>query len=185
VTAFVSFITLILIPIPMVRELAITASLGVGFKIITNLVMLPITASMFNFTKQYADEAMLKREQRAGWLRVIARVAEPRNALVVIGITTVIFGVAVWQSHDRVIGTLQPGAPELRADAPFQPRRRGDCRKLRCGPRLADRDLRGRPPTLARTSPSGSTRTSFTWTMQNVPRGALGEFLCGAVAGVQ
>jgi predicted RND superfamily exporter protein len=30
VTAFVSFITLILIPIPMVRELAITASLGVA-----------------------------------------------------------------------------------------------------------------------------------------------------------
>ena len=32
VTAFVSFITLVLIPIPMVRELAITASLGVGLQ---------------------------------------------------------------------------------------------------------------------------------------------------------
>src|SRR6185295_7049641 len=42
VTAFVSFVTLILIPIPMVRELAITASLGVGYKIVTNLLMLPI-----------------------------------------------------------------------------------------------------------------------------------------------
>ncbi|WP_153130329.1 efflux RND transporter permease subunit [Dechloromonas hortensis] len=119
VTAFVSFITLILIPIPMVRELAITASLGVFFKITTNLAMLPIAASYFTFTKAYADKAMLKREKRARWLRSLARVAEPKNALVVIALTTAIFGVAVWQSSDRVIGTLQPGAPELRPEARF------------------------------------------------------------------
>ncbi|MCK2086803.1 efflux RND transporter permease subunit [Thauera aromatica] len=119
VTAFVSFITLILIPIPMVRELAITASLGVGYKIVTNLVMLPLAASLFTFTKEYADKAVLKREKRSGWLRVLARVAEPRNAAIVIGLTLTVFAVAVWQSHDRVIGTVQPGAPELRAEARF------------------------------------------------------------------
>lgn len=46
VTALVSFVTLLLIPIPMVRELAITASLGVAYKIVTNLVMLPLMASL-------------------------------------------------------------------------------------------------------------------------------------------
>ena len=86
VTAFVSFITLILIPIPMVRELAITASLGVGFKIITNLVMLPVAASLFKVDKAYADQAMLKRERRAGWLRTLARIAEPRNAAITLEI---------------------------------------------------------------------------------------------------
>ena len=119
VTAFVSFITLILIPIPMVRELAITASLGVGYKIVTNLVMLPLAASLFTFTKEYADKAVLKREQRSAWLRTLARVAEPRNAAIVILATLAVFAVAVWQSHDRVIGTVQPGAPELRAEARF------------------------------------------------------------------
>ena len=119
VTAFVSFATLILIPIPMVRELAITASLGVFFKITTNLAMLPIAASYLHFTKEYAEKAMLKREKRARWLRVLARVAEPKNALIVIGLTAVIFGVSVWQSSGRVIGTLQPGAPELRPEARF------------------------------------------------------------------
>lgn len=118
-TAFVSFITLILIPIPMVRELAITASLGVFFKITTNLAMLPIAASYFKFTKEYADKAMLKRERRSHWLRVLARVAEPRNALIVIFLTLGVFGVSVWQSSDRVIGTLQPGAPELRPESRF------------------------------------------------------------------
>ncbi|HJV68857.1 efflux RND transporter permease subunit [Ideonella sp.] len=119
VTAFVSFITLILIPIPMVRELAITASLGVAFKIVTNLVMLPVAASYFDIGRAYADKAMLKRDARAGWLRTLARVAEPRNAAVCLGIVAVVFAAAVWQSRDRVVGTLQPGAPELREDARF------------------------------------------------------------------
>lgn len=119
VTAFVSFVTLILIPIPMVRELAITASLGVAFKIVTNLVMLPVAASYFDIGRAYADKAMLKRDARAGWLRTLARVAEPRNAAVCLGIVAVVFAAAVWQSRDRVVGTLQPGAPELREDARF------------------------------------------------------------------
>ncbi|MDR2239063.1 MAG: MMPL family transporter [Zoogloeaceae bacterium] len=119
VTAFVSFITLILIPIPMVRELAITASIGVAFKIATNLVMLPLAASLCTFTREYADKAMLKREKRATWLRALARVAEPRNAAVVLAGIGIIFVLSVWQSRDRVVGTLQPGAPELRADSRF------------------------------------------------------------------
>ncbi|HMN75894.1 MAG TPA: MMPL family transporter [Burkholderiaceae bacterium] len=119
VTAFVSFVTLVLIPIPMVRELAVTASLGVAYKIITNLVMLPLGASYFDVGQDYTDKAERKRIQRARWLRFLVRVAEPRNAAVVLGVAGVVFVAAVWQSRDRVIGTLQAGAPELRADARF------------------------------------------------------------------
>ncbi|MFM0670179.1 efflux RND transporter permease subunit [Paraburkholderia sediminicola] len=119
VTAFVSFITLLLIPIPMIRELAITASLGVGYKILTNLVMLPVTASCFTFTREYAQKAMRKRESRARWLLVLARIAEPRNAVITLFVVAGIFSAAVWESRDRVVGTLQPGAPELRPDARF------------------------------------------------------------------
>jgi hypothetical protein len=119
VTAFVSFITLVLIPIPMVRELSITASIGVAYKIATNLVMLPLAASLCHFTKEYAAKAMLKREQRVAWLRVLARVAEPRNAAVVLAVVAAVFALSVWQSRDRVVGTLEPGAPELRAESRF------------------------------------------------------------------
>jgi predicted RND superfamily exporter protein len=51
ITAFVGFATLVLVPIPMIRELAITASVGVAYKIITNLIMLPVLASYFSFDK--------------------------------------------------------------------------------------------------------------------------------------
>ncbi len=119
VTAFVSFVTLLLIPIPMVRELAITASLGVAYKIVTNLVMLPVAASYFDIGKRYADSALVLREKRSHWLRTLARVAEPRNALAVLAVTAAVFAAAAWQSRDRVVGTLQPGAPELREDSRF------------------------------------------------------------------
>ena len=119
VTALVSFVTLLLIPIPMVRELAVTASLGVGYKILTNLVMLPVAASLLNFSQAYAQAALAARERRAGWLKTLARVAEPRNAVLTLAATGVVFAAAVWQSSDRVVGTLQPGAPELRADSRY------------------------------------------------------------------
>ncbi len=119
VTAFVSFVTLLLIPIPMVRELAITASLGVAYKIITNLVMLPVAASYFHFTKDYADRALSKREARSGWLRSLSKVAEPRNAVLTTIAVGLIFALAVWKSEDRIVGTIQPGAPELRPDSRF------------------------------------------------------------------
>ncbi|MDR0243702.1 MAG: MMPL family transporter [Burkholderia sp.] len=119
ITAFVSFITLLLIPIPMVRELAITASLGVAYKIVTNLILLPVAASCFNFTKRYADSALKRGERRAAWLRPLARIAQRKYAGATVALTLVVFALAAWQSRDRVIGTLQPGAPELRADARF------------------------------------------------------------------
>ncbi|KVZ12525.1 efflux RND transporter permease subunit [Burkholderia ubonensis] len=119
ITAFVSFITLLLIPIPMVRELAITASLGVAYKIVTNLILLPVAASCFNFSKTYADSALKRGERRSAWLRGLARIAQPKYAGVTVAATLVVFALAAWQSRDRVIGTLQPGAPELRADARF------------------------------------------------------------------
>jgi hypothetical protein len=118
-TALVAFVTLLLIPIPMVRELALTAALGVTYKIVTNLVMLPIAASYLNFPKEYANLALRKRERRSQWLRKLARVAEPQNAFITVGIVIVVFGLAIWEGRDRVVGTLQPGAPELRADSRY------------------------------------------------------------------
>jgi hypothetical protein len=170
VTAFVSFITLTLIPIPMVRELAITAAIGVGYKIVTNLVMLPVAASFLHFDKEFAEKAMLERERRARWLKALSRVAEPDNAIFAVCLTAAVLGLAVWQSRDRVVGTLQAGAPELRADSRYnqdavdiannydvgldwltvvveQPPSLEDCSRVALGPYIED----------------------LSWTLQNVP----------------
>jgi len=81
--------------------------------------MLPLAASYFNFSAEYAVKALDKRNARSGWLRALSRIAEPRNAMVTLCIAGSVFVVAVWQSRDRVIGTLQPGVPELRESSRF------------------------------------------------------------------
>ncbi len=119
VTAFVGFITLVLIPIPMIRELGITASIGIGYKIVTNLVMLPVAASFFKFKQDYAlrlESLQAKRGKYIQQLGVIADIAHARKVLL---LALVVFLIAVWQSHGRHIGALQPGAPELRAESRY------------------------------------------------------------------
>ncbi len=168
ITAIVSFATLVLIPIPMVRELAITASVGVAYKIVTNLIMLPVAASLFTFTREYAEKAMLKREERSRWLHSLARVAIPRNAIIVVLVTAAIFGVAVWQSRGRVIGTLQPGAPELRPESRFN----RDAVAIANGYDMGLDWLTvvfEAPPESDRYVAIGGFVDDFSWKMSNVP----------------
>ncbi|WP_460940059.1 efflux RND transporter permease subunit, partial [Pandoraea terrae] len=49
----------------------------------------------------------------------LAKVAQPKYAGVTVALTCVVFALSAWQSRDRVIGTMQPGAPELREHARF------------------------------------------------------------------
>lgn len=168
VTAFVTFITLLMIPIPMVRELAITAALGVAFKIVTNLVMLPVAASLMRVDQAYAlrVEQMTVRRQR--WLRLLAQVAVPRNAVVVLAIAAVVLGAAVWNSRDRVVGTLEAGAPELRPEARFN----RDALAIASGYDLGLDWLSvifEAPPQSCDNVAVGQYQDRFVWAMQGVP----------------
>ncbi len=118
-TAFVGFATLMLIPIPMIRELAITASLGVAYKIVTNLIMLPVVASYVKLPADYGARMQRIRERRSHAVVALARLAEPRPARWIVAAGVVLFALAVWGSRDRHIGYVQPGAPELRETARY------------------------------------------------------------------
>ena len=119
VTAFVGFATLTLIPIPMIRELGITASIGVAYKIVTNLVMLPLAASYARFDEGYVTRVNRLRERRLRAMAVVARIADTRYAAIGTLVAVALFAIAYFQSQGRQIGQLQPGAPELRADARY------------------------------------------------------------------
>ena len=170
VTAFVSFITLIRIPIPMVRELAVTASIGVGYKIVTNLVMLPVAASYCHFDRAFAERAMLERERRARWLRQLARVSEPRNAVIVVFVTAAVLALAAWQSRDRVVGTLQAGSPELRADSRYNRDAVDIANNYDVGLDWLSVVLEALPsPENCARVALGPFEQDLVWTLQNVP----------------
>ncbi len=119
VTAFVGFATLTLIPIPMIRELGITASIGVAYKIVTNLVMLPVTASYFQFDDRYIERANRLRGLRLRVMGFLGGIGETRNAAIGTLVCLVLFAVAFVQSQGRHVGHLKPGAPELHVDSRY------------------------------------------------------------------
>jgi hypothetical protein len=119
ITAFVGFATLVLVPIPMIRELAITASVGVAYKIVTNLIMLPVMASYFRFDAGYVERVSRSRAARTRAMALLGGVAETRNAAIITALGAVLLAVAVWQSQGRHVGHVLPGAPELHDDSRY------------------------------------------------------------------
>lgn len=119
VTDLVGFGTLYIIPIEMIKELSITASIGVALKIVTNLIMLPILVSYFTFDEGFADRAARAREMRMKVMRQLGKIANPKTAVVTLLVSTSLFVVAVIESQDRHVGALHPGSPELHPDARY------------------------------------------------------------------
>ncbi len=115
----VGFSTLLVIDIGVIRELAISASIGVAVIIFTKMFLLPLLMSYLD-----VSEAGLRRQrQRMGssyqWARTLSCFAEPRMAWVAVGLSAVIFVVGFTMSRDLKIGDLDPGAPELRVDSRY------------------------------------------------------------------
>ncbi len=108
------FLTLLVIEIGIIRELAIAASLGVAVIILTNLFLLPILLSYVGTgraeTEVTAEVGMVTDPL---W-RLIARFTEPRLALAVLAIAVALYGYGLWQGAGLKIGDLQAGSPELR-----------------------------------------------------------------------
>jgi predicted RND superfamily exporter protein len=118
-TTLVSFITMVLVPIPMIRELAIVAAIGIAYKVFSNLIMLPLAASYSKITPEWSRLSQQRRESRGQIMARIARIAEPRHAVVASLITLLVFAGSVALCQGRVIGSLQPGSPELRPDSRY------------------------------------------------------------------
>lgn len=112
-TTALGFLVIMHIKIDMVRELGITASLGVLLMIITNKLLLPV---LLSYTRLSAAD--LKRaqagESRFDFLwRRLAHFARPRPAMAVLLIAAVLLGAGTWKARDMKTGDLGKGIPEL------------------------------------------------------------------------
>ncbi len=116
----IGFITIMLIKIRMIQEMAITASLGVAVIILTNLVLVPVLLSYVNLGEEIRGQAADTGRQR--WIRfwnALGKVAAPRNAAIIVIVAAVLFVVGGWKATQIKIGDLHPGVPELRADSQY------------------------------------------------------------------
>ena len=119
ITDLVGFGTLVFLPIGMIQELGITASIGVAMKIVTNLVMLPLAASYAKYNEGFVIRAEKAITGRRNAMKFFGRMAEPRTAFITLGISSILFVYATILASDRHIGDLHAGAPELRPDAVY------------------------------------------------------------------
>ncbi len=186
VTTLVSFGTLYMIPVPMIRELAITASIGVILKVLTNLIMLPLLVSYMKFGDDFRGRVHRSREVRLKIMRSLGFVANPKIAPFVLIGATVLFGIAVHQAMNRHVGALHAGAPELRPDARYNI----DSNKI-----AADYALGLNVLIVVVETPADSCvqypymkfLNEFSWYMQNVPDvtlvGSLPFAIKGSAAG--
>jgi predicted RND superfamily exporter protein len=109
----IGFLTLLSIDIGIIRELAITASLGVAMIILTNLILLPLLVSYLPITpKDRKNHAGNISETSVVW-RFMASFATRGPAAIILGLTVILFGAGWINSQNLQIGELHAGAPAL------------------------------------------------------------------------
>ncbi len=121
----VGFGVLMMIDIPVIRDLAMTASIGVAVLIFTNLLLLPVLLSYVGVSPAAAARCVKEMEQQQGgrgvgriW-QLLERFTERRYATgaVTVAMLLAVGGAAL--ATRLQIGDLDPGAPELRADSRY------------------------------------------------------------------
>ncbi len=121
----VGFGVLMLIDIPVIKDLALTASIGVAVLIFTNLLLLPVLLSFSGVDPTAAQRSLRsEREHAEGQGRgviwqVLERFTTRRWALAALGVAVVLAGAGLVVSRHLKIGDLERGAPELRAESRY------------------------------------------------------------------
>lgn len=116
----VGFITLMVIDIGVIRELALSASLGVLVIVFTNLILLPVAISYLGISKKAIEISKRDAVREHPFWRLLSNFANPRVAGISVAIALVVGVSGFWyQKHNLQIGDLDQGAPELRPDSRY------------------------------------------------------------------
>ncbi len=114
--AVLTFVTVTTIPVPAIRELALTAAIGIAVLAITNLLVLPVIASFASISMARVEAAQRGAARFEGFWRLLASLIAPRSAIVICALTAGVAGGALFLGQP-VVGDLHVGVPELRPDS--------------------------------------------------------------------
>jgi predicted RND superfamily exporter protein len=115
----IGFITILLIDIGIIREMAITASLGVAVIILTNLVLLPVLLTYLTFVEEYRGRLERRARTFSGLWQTLSATATRPGSIAVLVVTGGLLVLGLWRGTDVAIGDLHPGVPELRPDSRY------------------------------------------------------------------
>ena len=115
----VGFITLLIIDIGVIRELAIGASIGVAVIVFTNLILLPVAISYVGISKKAVVRSKEDAVREHPFWRLLSNFAAPKVARVSVVLALLALAGGLWYGHNLKIGDLDQGAPELRPDSRY------------------------------------------------------------------
>ena len=183
----VGFGVLMMIDIPVIKDLALAASMGVAVLIFTNLILLPVVLSYVGVSDSAAARALRAESDEyrdRGFNRLfglIARFVERRWAVAALLASGLLLALGYLASLQLKIGDLDPGAPELRRRFALQPRQRVHHRALHALERhfRGDRqDRQGRLPQVSDPGGGGPPGLDVATGAGRADHGIAGQ--CGA-----
>ena len=118
-TNVLGFAVIMLIPIDIVRELGITASLGVAWMIVTNKMLLPILLSYLRMSKQALGKEAWQESRADRVWHAASRFVERRRATAIVALAVVVLAAGIVQERNLKVGDYGIGVPELRPDSRY------------------------------------------------------------------
>jgi uncharacterized protein len=115
----VGFVTILLIPVQVIREMAVTASIGVAIVILTDLVLLPVVVSYVHFDPGFRARVERRQRQLASVWQHLGAITARGPSLAIIAIAAILAVAGWWKGRETPIGDTQTGVPELRADSRY------------------------------------------------------------------
>ncbi len=115
----IGFLTLMVIEIPVIQELALTASIGVAVLIFTNLLLMPVLLSYTGLTNYCMRYIRRRQEKPPKIWPIVSNFARPPYAPATVAAAIALFVIGFFGGQGLRIGDLDPGAPELRPDSRY------------------------------------------------------------------
>ena len=116
----VGFFTIYIIPVLIVQELAIAASVGIFALVFSKLVLLPVLMSYTGISQRGIDHASNRQKNISTVARFLTNFTKRSWALPMLLLAVVIMGGSIYE-RDRLlkVGDLDKGAPEFHPDSVY------------------------------------------------------------------
>ena len=184
-TNVLGFAVIMLIPIDIVRELGITASLGVAWMIVTNKMLLPILLSFISMSRTALQKEAFQEGRIERFWRAAASGVQRGRATVIVGIAGAILALGLVGAHNLKVGDYGIGVPELRPDSRYNLDNKVIVDKFRIGVNTLGVVAQTKGVQGACTNYGVmSVIERFDWYMQNVPGTQSTTSLPGLARGV-
>ena len=121
ITNVAGFATLLLIDVGIVKETAITASVGMAIMLFTKMILLPVMLSFVKLKNldAYRDKHRAAEAKRDPVWRMAGKLTHTGPSLAILALVAILAVWGFYKSGEMKIGDLHAGVPELRENARY------------------------------------------------------------------